>query len=439
MRGIIFVFLICSAALLSCRQASPPVPDSQNRRVHITEDKGRYSLIRDGRAFFVKGALGHTNLPLIRQMGGNAINVYHQFVTNELLNEADSLGLVVAITLDIGRPHYGADYSDSTFIDAQRSWVRDFVTKYRDHPAVLFWIIGNEIHLRRYNNIQAWKEVNHLSKMIHRIDPNHLTTTALGEFPRKERQILQIKLFCPDLDFISLNSHMRNYMVRREVRNYIWGLDGPYLVTEWTGPIYWHNMDQSDWGAYLEPSSTIKADVYHHNYYVAIERDSDRCLGGFAFYWGEKQERTHTMFSLILENRYKTQAIEMLGYHWQRKWPEKWCPRIRHLAFRDSEGRKNLYLNKATSYHLDFAVVDPDSDPLRMKVEIMEEGKYRGIYGGDHEVRPPVVSTQYFDSLPANIEITTPDYEGAFRVFVYFYDPDDNVAVDNIPFYVLPI
>jgi hypothetical protein len=407
--------------------------------VRILKEGKKYALVRNGEKFFIKGAVGHDNFELIRESGGNAVNIYHQFISQELLDRAHACGLAVVVTLDIGRPHYGVDYSDERFVSGQRAWVEELVTKYKGHPAILFWVIGNEIHLHRFNNIAAWKEVNRLSEMIHRIDPDHLTTTALGEFPRVERQILQIKFFCPDLDFICFNSHMRNYLVRREVRNFIWGWDGPYVVTEWTGFIYWHNNEHSDWGAVIEPSSTYKAQIYYHNYGVAILRDPDRCMGGFVFYWGEKQERTHTMFSMILDGKYKTQSIEMVRYYWQNTWPDTWCPKMVDFRFHDFDSRKNIYLKQGQSYRLNLSAVDPDGDYLWVKVQVMEEGKYRGIYGGDRERKPPVVSETILNHLPDEIWLDTPEREGAFRVYVYVCDTEDNVAVDNIPFYVLPI
>jgi hypothetical protein len=44
---------------------------------------------------------------------------------------------------------------------------------------LIIWAIGNELNLRA-TNPKVWDAVNEISKMIHEIDPNHLTTTTLA-------------------------------------------------------------------------------------------------------------------------------------------------------------------------------------------------------------------------------------------------------------------
>jgi beta-galactosidase/beta-glucuronidase len=53
------------------------------------------------------------------------------------------------------------------------------VLKYKDHPALLAWGIGNELNLQ-YKNTRVWDAVNDISKMIHELDPNHPTSTILA-------------------------------------------------------------------------------------------------------------------------------------------------------------------------------------------------------------------------------------------------------------------
>ena len=50
---------------------------------------------------------------------------------------------------------------------------------------MLIWAIGNELNLRA-TNPKVWDAVNDISKMIHEIDPNHLTTTTLAGISKQE-------------------------------------------------------------------------------------------------------------------------------------------------------------------------------------------------------------------------------------------------------------
>ena len=71
------------------------------------------------------------------------------------------------------------------------------VLRYKDHPALIIWAIGNELNLNAKNS-KVWDAVNDISKMIHQLDPNQLTTSPLaGANPKL---LLEIKKRAPDLD-----------------------------------------------------------------------------------------------------------------------------------------------------------------------------------------------------------------------------------------------
>ena len=55
---------------------------------------------------------------------------------------------------------------------AQLEYARNEVMKYKDHPALLTWIIGNEANLN-FRNPKVFDAINDISKMIHELDPNH--------------------------------------------------------------------------------------------------------------------------------------------------------------------------------------------------------------------------------------------------------------------------
>jgi hypothetical protein len=433
-----FYFLVFILLLNSCTNSIPHSPDNRSTRLQFEKKGENWTLIREGKPYYIKGAHGISKMEWVKELGGNSVIAYHYQVSDSLLDLASRLGLTVSVILDIEKPRFGADYSNKEFLENQRNWISSLVNKYKNHEALLFWIIGNEAHLMKKNNISLWREVNRISKMIHELDTVHLTTTTIASYPTMSYQPLQVKLLAPDLDFLSLTVYEFAHRIKRETRNIVWGWDGPYMVSEWSGDPFWI-LPHSEWEAVIEKSSTESAKKLLHQYHVIFERDPERCIGGYVFYWGQKQERTHTVFSLILEDRYKTTSLESIGYCWSKKDPKNWCPRIESFNFNDIESTDNHYLNVGTDYSMAIGVYDPEKEPLKMKWEILEEGDYAGKWGGEHEKVPKrIAGSDSIITFTNTIRFKTPAHEGAYRIFLYVYDMHDNVATVNKPFYTLP-
>lgn len=433
--GVVILFFF--AIMLRCNNGGADFHFANQGAIQFIKDTAGWKLLRNGKPFFIQGGHGNTNLPLLKKIGGNSVLLYHSELNDSILHVIDSLGLTLTITLDIGKVRFKEnDYTDSSFINKQRNDILAIVKKYHKHPSLLFWIIGNEVHITHRNNRHVWNEINELSKKIHAIDSVHPTTSVLASYPTNTYEPAQVKVFAPDLDFITLTIHDSGWRLNRELSNFIWGTEKPVLISEWGGKPYWA-CEKTEWGAFIEPSTTQNANYLIHNHHTIFNFNKDKCIGGYVFYWGQKQERTHTAFSLILNEKNKTQAIENIQYAWTGTMPENKCPRIDSFFI---EGKKiaSCYLipnNKAT---VRLKVHDNESDTLYLWWEVRPEGRYKGKTGGEKEDDTHIISSanslkKYTDS----IHFVTPPNEGAYRIFMYIYDTHDNVATANIPFYVL--
>src|SRR5690606_12293825 len=109
----------------------------------------------------------------------NSIRTWGTRSAQEILDRAHELGMTVTLGLGVTGERHGFDYSDEEAVAAQLERVRLDVLRYKDHPALLIWAIGNELNLNA-RNPAVWDAVNDISKMIHELDPNHLTTTTLA-------------------------------------------------------------------------------------------------------------------------------------------------------------------------------------------------------------------------------------------------------------------
>ena len=128
-----------------------------------------------------------------------------------------------------------------------RTWrtLKAEVLKYKDHPALLGWGIGNELNLR-YTNKKVWDAVDDIAKMIKELDGNHITTTMLAGIGKDE--VDYIKNNCPNIDFLSIQMYGDVINLKQRIDDA--GYKGPYLVTEWGATGHWE-MPSTEWGSLL--------------------------------------------------------------------------------------------------------------------------------------------------------------------------------------------
>jgi len=120
--------------------------------VEIVERDGSFVLLRGGEPYEVRGAGLEFNDPAaLAARGGNSMRTWRtnnaQFTGQELLDEAERLGMTVTMCIEIGRERQGFDYDDEEAVRKQFEYARGEVLKYKDHPALLIWGIGNELNL----------------------------------------------------------------------------------------------------------------------------------------------------------------------------------------------------------------------------------------------------------------------------------------------------
>jgi hypothetical protein len=398
-------------------------------KVEVRKADNRYKLYRGGQPYFIKGAGGTDYSDRLAQYGGNSIRTWGTRNGEDVLQKAKGLGLTVTMGLNVARERHGFDYNDTTAVKEQLETLRQEVRKYKNHPALLVWGIGNELNLNS-KNPKVWDAVNDIAKMIHQEDPNHLTTTMLAGVNKKE--VDYIKARCPQLDILSVQVYAGLAGVPEQVRAAGW--EGPYIVTEWGPTGHWECL-QTSWKAPIEETSSEKAAVYKSRYTYSVERDKEQCLGSYVFLWGQKQERTPTWYSLFTEEGEESEVVDVMHYLWSGKWPRNQAP---HLYSFQIDGKKvtdDIVLKPANSYAATVTAFDPNGDKLRYRWELLREARKVGE-GGDREERPESIGNAITTGSPGKATLEAPAKEGAYRLFVFVTDGNNNVATANIPFYV---
>ncbi|HEY4414930.1 MAG TPA: hypothetical protein VGO57_04480 [Verrucomicrobiae bacterium] len=405
-------------------------------KVEILHTNDQYQLLVDHHPFYIKGAgmeLGSQEKLVAH--GGNSIRTWQsdggRISGRKILDNAVKNGLYVTMGLDIQRERLGFDYNDPAAVARQLARVKTEVLKYKDSPALIIWAIGNELNLDAHNP-KVWDAVNDISKMIHQVDPNHLTTTPLAGF--KPELVQLVKSRAPDLDLLSFQMYGDIINLPRYLRESGW--DGPYLVTEWGATGHWE-VRKTAWGAPIENDSTTKADFYRKRFLASIWSDRKECLGSYVFLWGHKQERTPTWYGMFLASGEETETIDVMHYLWRGEWPADRSPQLADVKLDGKTAMQNIHLKPGETYPAFVQVAETNQVPLAYTWTVMAESTDLHT-GGDFETQPKSFPGLVHAADQSRVTVTAPSEPGAYRLFTYVF-AGHHAAYANIPFYVDPV
>jgi len=429
--------ILCLFCLLACAEApqksTTEMPIEKPAKVTLTNTDGKFQLLVNGEPFYIKGAgLEFGNIAAVAKHNGNSFRTWRtengKQTGKEILDEAHKNGLMVTMGIEVERERHGFDYNDSIAVKKQLERIKSEVIALKDHPALLIWGIGNELNLR-YTNPKVWDAVNDISKMIHEVDPNHLTTTMLAGISQNEVTLIKEK--CPDIDILSVQMYGDLPNLPKLIREFGW--KGPYMVTEWGATGHWE-VPTTTWKAPIEENSTLKAANYLKRYKGGIEADSLQCIGSYVFLWGNKQERTPTWYGIYLEDGKETESVDVMHFVWNNKWPDNRTPQIVSYTINDKTAYENVIIEAGKSYTASLKISDFENDAIKYSWEILPESVELSD-GGDLEARPKSVAIDIVNQKDGELTFKSPT-AGMYRLFVYADDGNGHAATANIPFMV---
>lgn len=404
--------------------------------VRVVRDGTKFVLLRDGKPYQVKGAgLEFGSVPALAAHGGNSFRTWRtengMKSGREVLDEAAQHGLTVAMCIEIGRERLKFDYSDEKAVAKQLEYARREVLKYKDHPALLAWIIGNEANLR-FKNPKVFDAINDISKMIHQVDPNHPTTTALSGFNAELATLIETR--APDLDFVGIQMYgdivnLPRYLAQANFHR-------PYMVTEWGATGHWE-VDKTTWGAPIEHTSSEKAASYRKAYETVIASGDPRLIGDYVFLWGQKQERTPTWYGMFLADGSATETVDFMQFAWTGAWPANRAPRVEAIQLDSRHATESVVVAPGQRVTAKVVATDPEGSKLSYSWQLTRAIKLKQD-GGDDEPVAPTVDVKMEAADGANPSFTAPRRPGAYRLFVYVHDGSGSAGHANFPFYVTP-
>jgi hypothetical protein len=391
-----------------------------------------WTLKADGAPFYVKGAVGRSRFNRLAELGANAVRI--PALNRESLDDAHSAGLAVLANLRVRPERNGMDYNDVDAVEAQHNEIMSLVSELRDHPAILMWCIGNELdHIPGQStfNTKVWTAVNNIAREIHEIDPNHPTLTAVGM--GRFGKVAGVVEACGDLDLIGINAYANIDEVHGLLEENGW--EKPYVFTEWGMSGMWQRP-KTPWGAAFEESTAAKAECYRRRYKTSILAYPDRCLGGFAFYWGWRHETTLSWYNTWGPDGKEMETVEVWRELWTDTPADPALPHLYGVRINNYIAPDPVYLDSKARVPIE-ALADENAELPGMRVdwEVRPEVEY-GAYAGSGEVLPDVVPGCVAAQDGTKATLTAPAELGAYRLFAYVTDSKDRFATANLPFYV---
>lgn len=394
-------------------------------KVELVNNDGRFTLLRNGEPFPIKGVGGTTQLGLLASCGGNSIRTWDTDDLGWLLDDAHKHGIAVCAGIWMGHQRHGFDYQKQDAVLKQLDEALKVVRQYKDHPALLMWGVGNEME-GEGGDPSVWYAVNHLAREIKRIDSDHPTMTVIAELGSDASKVKSIERFCPDVDIVGVNS----YGGIRDVGERFTQAGGtkPYVITEHgtLGP--WEG-GKTSWGSPIEFTSTTKAKWYAEGYQANVQKHSENCLGTFAFMWGHKQETTATWFGMLLPDGQRLEAVDVMSELWTGTPPSNKAPSIVQLKL-ERTGK----FAPGDSFKAKVLATDPEGRELKYKWVLRSDSGTIGEGGDPQEFESNIEDAVVAQGAQARVQL--PKGGGGYRLFVYVYDKQGGAAVANEPIFV---
>ncbi len=417
--------------LFACENSSEATVD---RKVQIMETNGKFIISKDGQPFTIKGAGGTSQFHRLSRAGGNTLRVWDTTNLAVVLDSAHANKLSVIVGLPVYDNKFLSFYDNQSKVDTQFALFKRVVNKHKRHPALLMWCLGNELTFStRLSYLRFYKAFNDLTDMIHQDDPDHPVTTALLNFNRTH--IINLSLRC-DLDLISFNLFGGLGTLKAKLKDFSWIWDGPYLLTEWGIDGAWAGKEQAAWGAYIEDTSNKKAEIYYNYYVKNVPTEDPRFLGACVFFWGQKQEGTHTWFSMFDESGGASEAVDVMQLLWSGKRSGKSFPKIDYMLLNKKGARDNVMLSVNSKISAELILSNDIKEFKSISWEVYPEDWYRKDGRSQDQKLKPLFSGTY-KTLKRQISLQSPAREGPYRIFAKIYDRNGNFATCNTPFYVI--
>lgn len=394
--------------------------------VKIKGEEGKWVLEVNSKPFYIQGAgcglargkKGEDYLKLAKELGANCVRTWGiDQGTKEYLDLAAQYGLLVdaGIWLNYADLPSGISYiGDTAYKQRKRKEIIEYVSRFKEHPAVAFWNVGNEaIFFTRDEREKAalCQFLESVIQEIHKIDPRHpvIYTSSL------HFALPYLKKYVPSLDAIGMNVY-GSIRSAHGSWDYL-GMHKPYIITEY-GPYLSQDCQKDDNGKAVELRDEQKALLYK-KFAADISEFKGYNLGGFVFHLGETTQETLTWWNINYGLLKKPSFWAIYTAYTGKPCPYP-LPKIRKFTVSKDKGLKP---EEIITLETEVTFPEPESLVFSYLLSTTEENVLK-YYVNDS------INTEVTGS-GCKVTMKAPENEGVYRVYVFVSDGKGNVASAN--------
>jgi hypothetical protein len=324
-----------------------------------------YELRLNGEPYYIKGVgvgeafgkKGENYLALAKELGANTVRTWGTDQgTKKYLDEAHRQGLLVdaGIWIDYVDAKKTVSYLNGReYMDKKEKEALDYVRRFKRHPAVLAWNVGNECIFFTKDPAEREALCKFLENLIQKVkkeDPDHPVIYASVN----SLDLPYIKKYVPSVDIIGMNIYGSVIGSQSGWQGHDFGK--PYVVTEF-GPLGPWDLPKDKYGKMLELDDYSKAGQYK-NHWSLIKERKGKNIGGFVFHLGETTQESLTQWNLN-DHLYMKEAFVVMQKHYGATDGSDHAPRITAFA-----GLPTEKIAPGSAFDVELVASDPEGAPL---------------------------------------------------------------------------